>query len=136
MKDTWYKKLGWFLLFSLVTLAVFFVIDFAVQRLIFHLNDNEYEASFEEEVYYYSLTEQNEITLTINTNVSKYYYDVWINDESLNLKVENKPTVTIKLSDYELELTPGEYTIKSSFYGKRGISKYRETLITTKLIVE
>lgn len=136
MKDTWYKRLGWFLLFSLITLAIFFVIDLIVHRVIYHINDNEYSASFIDEEYVYEISKDNEITLRIATDAKKYYFDIWIDDYNLNIKVENKDTYLLKLSDYDIELAPGEHIIKSSFFGGNTLSKYRESLITTKLIVK
>ena len=135
MKDTWYKRLGWFLLFSLITLGIFFIIDSGVQKLIRSLNDNEYVASFTALSYQYSLSDNEPLQLEITTDAKKYYYDLWIDDYNLEIKIENESQVTIDLSQYEMALTPGEHTIKASFFGKNGIAKYRESLITTKLIV-
>lgn len=135
MKDTWYKRLGWFLLFSLITLGIFFIIDLGVQQLIKAVNDNEYYASFTKESYQYSLSENNILTLNITTDAKKYYYDLWIDDFDLQIKVENESTITIDLSQYEIDLSIGEHTIKSSFFGANGIAKYRESLLTTSLLV-
>ena len=62
-KDTWYKRLGWFILFSIITLIIFFLIDLLVHRIMYYRDNNEYVTYFTEEVYYYSLSEQNPIEL-------------------------------------------------------------------------
>lgn len=132
-KDTWYKRLGWTLFFGLITLLIFFILEQGFIWFGNAYNDNDYEASFVLDEYH---LEGNILTLEIETDASKFYYDVWIDDINLNIEVKNQKSVTINLDDYEIELASGEHIIKSSFYGKNGISKYRESLITAKLIVE
>ena len=136
MKDTWYKKLGWFLLFSLITLVIFFIIDLIVQKIMYSINDNEYEVSFVNDEYIYDSKENNLIVLNISTTAKKYYYDIWIDDHNLNIKVENETEVTINLNDYDFVLEEGTHIIKSSFFGASSVSTYRESLITTKLVVK
>ena len=48
-KDTWYKRLGWFLFFSAITLIIFFVIDLIVQRVVQNYENTNVEAYFVDE---------------------------------------------------------------------------------------
>mgnify|MGYP003571291678 CR=1 FL=1 len=130
-KDTWYKRLGWFFLFSLITLGLFYALELVFTKFMNAYEANDYEASFTDNTYIIG----NMLYVEIETDAEKYYYDLWIDDVNLNVKVENETTYSFDLTDI-VDLSKGTHVIKSSFFGKNGISKYRETLISYVLEVK
>ena len=132
-KDRWYKRIAWFLFFSIITLAIFYVLDWGFRKFADAYTDTTFEAKFEQDTY--TVKEGDLLYFRVVTDARKFTFDIWIDDIDLDLVVDNENEVTINLKDYEIELLPGTYTVKSSVIGKRGLGREREVPITTTLIV-
>ncbi|MBR2891311.1 MAG: hypothetical protein IKC22_02885 [Bacilli bacterium] len=132
--DRWYKRLGWFLLFSCITLLIFFVLDYAFNAFTEKYTSTRFTAFYVEAEYKYK--ESDTIVLTLDTDATSFTVDLWIDEENTGLTFENEKTISFKLSELSIDLEPGTYTVKSSVFGKKGLSREREVLITTTLIIE
>ncbi|MBQ2891427.1 MAG: hypothetical protein IJE45_00880 [Bacilli bacterium] len=131
--DRWYKRLGWFLLFSCITLLIFFVLDWGFHKFLDAHVDTEFEVSFKEEVYTYKVGEI--IAFDIETDAKTYTYDFWIGDIDLEVEFSDVSHCEINLENLDIELEPGTYTVKSAVIGKKGIGRYKEYLIETTLVI-
>ena len=131
--DRWYKRLGWFLLFSCITLLIFFVLDWGFHKFLDAHVDTEFEVSFKEEVYTYKVGEI--IAFDIETDAKTYTYDFWIGDIDLEVEFSDVSHCEINLEKLDIELEPGTYTVKSAVIGKKGIGRYKEYLIETTLVI-
>lgn len=132
--DRWYKRIGWFLFFSAITLLIFFVIDVCVQRFIYHYDSNAIEASYVKDVYEFN--EGDEIILNINTNAKKYTVDIWIDEVETPFVFENTKTLKLDFDSVGIDKMPaGTYHIKSTLIGKRFMVKKTEILIETTIVI-
>lgn len=133
--DRWYKRLGWFLFFSAITLLIFFVIDVCVQRFIFKYNSNGIEASYVKEVYEFN--EGEPIILQIETNAKKYTVDIWIDEVETPFVFQNTKTLKLDFQSVNIEQMPaGTYHIKSTLTGKRFLVRETEILIETTIVIK
>lgn len=131
--DRWYKRLGWFLFFSAITLLIFYILDTAFQKFMDAYVDTEFEVSFKEEKY--TFTEGEIIKFDIVTDAKTFTYDIWFNDIDLNVEFSENTHAEIDLSKLDVEIAPGTYTVKSSVVGKKGIGRLKEYLIETTLVI-
>ena len=131
--DRWYKRLGWFLLFSCITLLIFFVLDWGFHKFLDAYVDTEFEVSFKEEVY--TFTEGEVLAFDIETDAKTYTYDFWIGDVDLDIEFSDVSHCEINLENLDVELEPGTYLVKSSVVGKKGIGRFKEYLIETTLVI-
>lgn len=132
--DRWYKRLGWFLFYSVITLLIFFVIDFAFNEFTEKYTSTKFTAFYVEAEYTYK--ESDTITLTLDTDATTFTVDLWIDGIDTGLKFENEKTITFKLSELSFDLDKGTHEIQSSVFGKKGVSREREVVISTSLIIE
>ena len=82
------------------------------------------------------MQEKNTITLTFDTDATTFTVDLWIDGIDTGLKFENEKTITFKLSELSFDLDKGTHEIQSSVFGKKGVSREREVVISTSLIIE
>lgn len=132
--DRWYKRLGWFLFFSAITLLIFFVLDFAFNEFTEKYTSTKFTAFYVEASYTYN--ENDTIVLTLDTDATTFTVDLWIDGVDTGLKFEDEKTISFKLSDLSLSLEKGPHKIQSSVFGKKGLSREREVVISTSLIIE
>ena len=139
-KDTWYKRIGWFLFFSAITLVIFYVIDLVVQRFVQYYEDKTVEAYFIDEAGQKTTepiviikgegTLEN-VNLRIFGTVSKYKISVSIDGTPLLEEFEN--TGDIK---FQIPSIPGEYIITCNFHAYPRFGQEQDILLTTKVIVK
>ena len=132
--DRWYKRLGWFLFYSAITLLIFFVLDFAFNRFTEKYTSTKFTAFYVEASYTYNSNDT--IYLTLDTDATSFTVDLWIDGIDTGLKFDNQKTISFKLSELSIPLEPGTHEVQSSVFGKKGVSREREVVISTSLIIE
>lgn len=139
-KDTWYKRLGWFLLFSAITLLIFFVIDLIVQKVVEKYESSEVVAYFvdtegqktDEPLVIIKGDEEFEtVKLKIFGSVGKFKISVTIDGTPLLEEFENTGDI-----EFELPSIPGEYVITCNFHAYPTFGKEQDILLTRKVIIK
>lgn len=139
-KDTWYKRLGWFLLFSAITLVIFFVIDLIVQRIVQNYEDSTVTAYFTNEAGEKVETpleiikgdgEVETVKLQIFGSVGRFKITVAIDGTPLYEEFENNGNI-----EFELPSIPGEYIITCNFHAYPRFGKEQDILLTRKVIIK
>ncbi len=129
-KDPWYKRLGWFLFFSLIALTIFYVIDVAVNGFVKKYTEKTFVAAYVEKEYTFKKGET--IVLEFDTDATDFTIDVFIDGVDTELDFKNEKTLVLELKE-PLEI--GTYKVQSSVIGKKGIAREREIVIETTLII-
>lgn len=140
--DRWYKRLGWFLFFSAITLLIFFIIDLISQKIV-----SNYESK--EVVAYFVDSEGNKMTgpiiiekspignsdvepvkLKIYGNVNRYKITVAISGEPLAKEFENTSDI-----EFNIPSIPGEYIVTCNYHAYPMFGMEQDILLTIKVIV-
>ena len=139
-KDTWYKRLGWFLFFSAITLVIFFVIELIVQRVVQNYENSNVEAYFVDEagirtydpiVIEKGTEDVQKVKLRIFGSVSRYTITVSIDGTPLLDTFENTNVI-----EFNIPSNPGEYVITCNFHAYPTFGKEQDILLTTKVIIK
>lgn len=139
-KDTWYKRLGWFILFSAITLVIFFVIDLVVQRVV-----EKYESSNVTAYFVDSSGQKVEepleilqgdddlqtVRLKIFGSVGKFKITVSVDGTPLLEEFNNTGDI-----EFQLPSIPGEYVITCNFHAYPTFGKEQDILLTRKVIIK
>ena len=134
--DRWYKRLGWFLLFSFITLLIFFVLDTIFVRFTKHYTESTIEARFVQEEY--TFVQGEDIVLQIETNAKKYTYDIWLDEMETPFTFSNQLVARFNVNEIEgIDVLPaGTYHVKSTLKGKRPFVRQMEVLMETTIIIK
>lgn len=132
--DRWYKRILWFLFFSVITLLIFFILDTLFVRFTKYYTETGIEASFTEEAY--TFTQGEKIVLKIQTNAKKFSVDIWIDEAETPFRFENEKELVLDFASLDIDEMPaGTYHIKSTLKGKRFLTRWTEVLMETTLII-
>ena len=133
--DRWYKRLLWFLFFSMITLLIFFILDTLFVKFTKHYTETGIEASFTKEEF--TFVQGEKIVLTIKTNAKKYTVDVWIDEAETPFVFENETELFLDFASLDIDTLPaGTYQIKSTLKGKKFLTRQTEVLMETTLIIQ
>lgn len=139
-KDTWYKRLGWFVLFSAITLVIFFVIDLVVQHFVEKYENSNVTAYFVDESgqkvegpleIIQGDDDLQTVRLKIFGSVGKFKITVSIDGAPLLEEFENTGDIEFKLPSI-----PGEYIITCNFHAYPTFGKEQDILLTRKVIIK
>ena len=139
-KDTWYKRIGWFLFYSAITLVIFFVIDLIVQRVVYNYENSNAVVYFiddsgnktTDDIKISSVNEEFvKVKLKIFSSVDNYYVTVAIDGMELNKTFEDT-----NILEFEIPSMPGEYVVTCNVHTNPRFGKEQDTLLTRKIIVE
>lgn len=139
-KDTWYKRLGWFVLFSAITLVIFFVIDLVVQHFVEKYENSNVTAYFVDDSgqkvegpleIIQGDDDLQTVRLKIFGSVGKFKITVSIDGAPLLEEFENTGDIEFKLPSI-----PGEYIITCNFHAYPTFGKEQDILLTRKVIIK
>ncbi len=138
VKDTWYKRLGWFLFYSAITLVIFFLIDLIVQRIVFKYENSNAVVYFiddngnktNDNIKVHVINDPAKIRLKIFSSVDRFTVTVSIDGMELNKVFENTNII-----EFELPALAGEYIITCNVHTNPIFGKEQDTLLTRKVIV-
>lgn len=139
-KDTWYKRLGWFLFYSAITLIIFFVIDLIVQKVVSNYENSHVEAYFVDKngdrtfapiIITKSEEDLETVKLYIHGSVANYKITVAIDGSPLLNEFENTEEI-----EFQIPSIPGEYIITCNYHAYPTFGKEQDILLTTKVIVK
>ena len=139
-KDAWYKRLGWFILFSAITLVIFFVIDLVVQHFVDKYESSTVTAYFVDESgqkveapleIIQSDDDFQTVRLKIFGSVGKFKITVTIDGAQLLKEFENTGDIEFKLPSI-----PGEYIITCNFHAYPRFGREQDILLTRKVIIK
>jgi hypothetical protein len=138
-KDTWYKRLGWFLFYSAITLVIFYVLDFFLDRAVhnyensnatvYFVDDYENETTQDIKVTTHD-EETTTIKLKIYSSVKRFTVSVAIDGMEISKVFENTSDI-----EFDIPANDGEYIITCNVHTDPRFGKEQDILLTRKVIV-